>query len=378
VLDQCTWRGPRKKDRPLELNKLMADLDASQSAGKGFILFEMDRRSLAEARRLLDDLAKRWKDRGKRLLVVDAHPAEPFISGRAEGFSEMLHYGSSPSSLKSNLSELDADFIGAGGMGDLAPLDPAEPARSLRRLAASADRVILLADSRDSEGLLDTLIEESVFRVRLSDPELDEHLARLASRRGAGRQRLMFFLIIPLLMVLVYLFLPDEEPAVGIRIDPPSSRISRALPENAELPYFGGSIESKEDSVILPQAEVVVEFEVKPLLDLDVVESGKPAPPVVYRRDESRDIWNSVLDHKGNFHVHVSSFRDSARAILAQEREGYSDLPITIQSTVVKGRTWYRVHVGCFPDLVSAVAFRDSLLDQAAKEFCVIGIDPEP
>ncbi len=404
--EQRSWRGPRKKERPLELDKLVADLDQSQAEGPRIIVFEMDRRSLAEAHRLLGELVQRWKLREKRVLVVDAHPADPFIKfegAPTEGFGEMLHYGLSPESVQVEFPGLPAAFIGAGGMGDLQPADPAEPARTLRRLAAFADRVILLVDSRDGEGLLEKLIDESAFRLRLSDPELDEHLERLAARRSAGRMRMLFILGIPLLVALIYMLLPDEENGEELRLEapPPTSHRVRTLPEEEELPYFGGgeprvavadspeveieaaTIEAETvpvDSLADSQDDSQVEIPADTLLQAEVEtpEAPKPAPTVAQRRGESRSAWNSALDHMGSFHVHVSSFRDSARAHLAQEREGFGTLPFRLQPVEVQGRTWYRVLVGEFHDLSAAVAFRDSLLDQAGRDFCVIGIDPEP
>jgi hypothetical protein len=415
VPEQQSWRAPRKKERALELDKLISALDASQSDGPRVIVFEMDRRTLGEVTRLLGELHQRWRARDKRILIVDAHADDPFIKfdqSPAEGFSEMLHYGLSPENLRVKFPGLDADFIAAGGMGKLAPADPAEPARSIRRLAAAADRVILLVDSRDGEGLLSTLLEESAFRLRLSDPELDEHLERLASRRSAGRMRMLFILGIPLLVWLVYMLLPDEDPKAELALDvppPPSHRV-HALPENADLPYFGGgnggevaqdtssevdftlavigegddstvAEPSEPDSTPLQQENTPEESHTQipeEAQDLRGTKVVKAAPRAAQRRAESRVNWNSALDHKGSFHVHVSSFRDSARALLAQEREGFSELPVRLHPVDVEGRTWYRVLVGEFPDLLSAAAFRDSLLDQAGRDFCVIGIDPEP
>lgn len=413
--EQQSWRAPRKKERALELDKLISAIDASQADGPRVVVFEMDRRTLGEVTRLLGELGRRWRQRNKRLLVVDAHADDPFIKfekSPAEGFSEMLHYGLSPKSLRVKYPDLDADFIAAGGMGKLEPADPAEPARSLRRLAAAADRVILLADSRDSEGLLTPLLQEAAFRLRLSDPELDEHLERLASRRSAGRMRMLFILGIPLVVWLIYMLLPDEDPKaeLALNVPPPPSHRVRALPENAELPYFGGgdggdakqAADSEMDSVdaeigeyddsktiqtteldstqFQPETiavDIIAEAPAE-TTDLSEGEVAKAAPQAAQRRAESRPSWNSALDHKGSFHVHVSSFRDSARALLAQEREGFSELPVRLHPVDVEGRIWYRVLVGEFPDLLSAAAFRDSLLDQAGRDFCVIGIDPEP
>jgi len=415
VPEQQSWRVPRKKERALELDKLISALDASVADGPRVIVFEMDRRTLGEVNRLLGELNQRWRGRDRRLLIVDAHADDPFInfeSAPAEGFSEMLHYGLSPESLRVKYPEMDADFIAAGGMGKLASADPAEPARSLRRLAAAADRVILLVDSRDGEGLLTSLLEEAAFRLRLSDPELDEHLERLASRRSAGRMRMLFILGIPLIVWLIYMLLPDEDPKAELPIDvppPPSHRV-HALSENAELPYFGGGngselaqptvsegdsaeveLGARDDSnVALRNAPDSLPMQQESLPEESVHETAtetpdpgddevvKAAPRAAQRRAESRSNWNSALDHMGSFHVHVSSFRDSVRALLAQEREGFSELPVRLHPVDVEGRTWYRVLVGEFPDLLSAAAFRDSLLDQAGRDFCVIGIDPEP
>jgi len=349
----------------------MAEMDASLSGRPACLLFELDRSGLPEALRLLGELAEKWRSRGKSLLVVDAHPADPFLSGGGEGFSEMLHYGRSPASLAEPYPELRARRILAGGMGDLPAVDPAEPARSLRRLAASADRVVLLADSRDAEGLLASFIESAAFRLRLGDPDLDEHLARLSSRRREGRLRLILFLGLPLMVALIYLLLPDHEQGGEIDLEPVRPRPARPLPEKADLPYFGGAEAVLRDSsrALAAPAET---------LAADAGEAPKAAPWAPRRRGESRSAWNSALDHQGSFHLHVSSFRDSDRALLAQEEEGYAGLPVRIQPVLVKGRTWYRVLVGRFPDLRSAAAFRDSLLDQAGKNYCVIGIDPEP
>jgi cell division protein FtsN len=183
-----------------------------------------------------------------------------------------------------------------------------------------------------------------------------------------------------------------------------------ALPENADLPYFGGgnggevaqdtssevdftlavigegddstvAEPSEPDSTPLQQENTPEESHTQipeEAQDLRGTKVVKAAPRAAQRRAESRVNWNSALDHKGSFHVHVSSFRDSARALLAQEREGFSELPVRLHPVDVEGRTWYRVLVGEFPDLLSAAAFRDSLLDQAGRDFCVIGIDPEP
>ncbi len=405
--EQRSWRAPRKKERGLELDKLMAELDQCQADGPRVIVFEMDRRTLAEVHRLLGELVQRWKMREKRVLIVDAHSVDPFIKfegAPAEGFGEMLHYGLSPESVMAEFPGLQAGFIGAGGMGDLAPADPAEPARTLRRLARAADRVILLVDSRDGEGLLEKINAEAAFRLRLSDPELDEHLERLAARRSAGRMRMLFILGIPLLVALIYMLLPDEENGEQLRIDeppPPTSHRVRTLPEEEELPYFGGgqqrvaAVDSAETQVDrAPQEDVVPPADSLPAPTEEAPSEGhtdtvtedeseraelpKPAPTVAQRRGESRSTWNSALDHMGSFHVHVSSFRDSARALLAREREGFGDLPFRLQPVDVEGRTWYRVLVGEFTDLSSAAAFRDSLLDQAGRDFCVIGIDPEP
>jgi len=357
--EQRSWRAPRKKERELELDKLIAELDRSQSSGGGVILMEIDRGSLAEAMRLVAELGRRWASREKSLLLVDAHPARPFLA---------------------------CELIGAGGLGDLPLEDAAEPARALRRLAGAADRVILLVDSRDGEGMLDALIEASAFRLRLSDPELDEHLERLAARRASGRLRLLLILGIPLLVALIYFLLPDEAENVTLRMDPAPEKPLRALSDEADLPYFGGGADEAAVAADSLPSEIPSETASTPpdtadqnrIAEAPEAEIGKAVPLAVLRRGESRSDWNSALDHSGSFHVHVSSFRDSVRALMAQEQEGFGDLPFRIEPADVKGRTWYRVQVGCFPDLASAAAFRDSLLDQAGRDFCVIGIDPEP
>jgi len=71
----------------------------------------------------------------------------------------------------------------------------------------------------------------------------------------------------------------------------------------------------------------------------------------------------------------VESYRDSALAAWSARERGFSAPGFVLRPVYVKGDTWYRLCVGPFPDLVSACAYRDSLLDQAGVDYCVIAVN---
>jgi len=153
--------------------------------------------------------------------------------------------------------------------------------------------------------------------------------------------------------------------------------------ENNSIPGFLKTHPSIEDRLrALREAgvgEAQVSFAQKCSSPTSASENAhEPTPVQVQRRSESQSVWSSALNHKGTFHVHVLSANDSVRALSAVNRLDLKGYPYRLKQVEVNGRTWVRILVGRFPDLVSASAFRDSLLDKTGIDYCSIGVDPEP
>jgi len=398
-------------------------------------------------------------------LVVDAHPAAPFTAelfeGSPEGFTEILHYGLSAQHVARSREGAEGMWIPAGAPWSLPLETPEEPERSLRRLAETADRVLLLAGAADEEGLLEAMRAAAHYRLLLTEaaveePALEEftHAASapgagdvgdsedvgdqgegpsefsLNKERGRGRRRRLLLPAVLVVAVLAVLGWRWLGPAGSDRVAEGEDRPGRdsvsafsPLPERADRPYHSGRSGGAEDDLApassaldagvavagtppgevlpvsddatreapgsaepaLPPAErQVPETQVLPPgaeQSAEMDRSSTPPPEPVdpgrgsWRRHESRRRWRSVLDRKGGFLVHVESYRDSALAAWSARERGFSAPGFVLRPVYVKGDTWYRLCVGPFPDLVSACAYRDSLLDQAGVDYCVIAVN---
>lgn len=448
------------------VEEIAADVDAAAPPAGGALLLVEATGGGGELLRLAERLAAHWNAAGRAVLVVDAHPAAPFtgeiFAAGAEGFTELLLYGVSPQALGRAREGAAGTWIPAGAPWSL-PLDaPEEPDRSLRRLAAAAERVLILADAGDAEGLLAALRDAAAFRLVLAEeepvpaagaeapappaaggeeaPELSApHVGMemppvsLDGAQTAGDEpdtprrlpvpdlteeppRLRRWLIMAaaalVVIVAAWWLFGRREPAppappAGNAADAPERNL-RALPDRADLPWQGAAPadslagEAVETPVTAPAAaeaektasdtatetaapppEAAARETPAPPPAATARETGAPpsaAPPgrasAPRRRYESRATWRAALEHPGAFHVQVESYLDSVLARRAGRERGFERAGVILRRASVRGRDWYRLCVGPFPDLASAAAFRDSLLDTTGEDYCVIGLEP--
>ncbi|MDP6419366.1 MAG: hypothetical protein QF492_06960 [Candidatus Krumholzibacteria bacterium] len=425
-------------DGDIALEKLREAIDASAPADHGaLILLEVNPGPFGDTLRMIEELGRAWESEGKRVLVVDAHPEDPFLAPflplESEGFSEILHYGLGPDAVVRRLEGLPCLWISAGTLGSLSLEDPAEPRRTLKRLVSRAERVLLLASPGNQEGWLPLFREASSFRFRrseeapseespapLSPPPSSESgdVEKETPRERWGHRHWPYFLIVVVLMIwAAWYFLQDpergnREERTSMVLPPPDplsveeDRIAEVPPlqtENILLPEEPATPVMEEETSLLESFSVPEEeepaysgFEEMELLPEqqedkvsesttpsepektrpEVVEAPKTAPWPVQRRKEGRSSWKTALDHEGSFHVHVSSYRDSSRALRDLADERFPEQIIVIRRARVGDRDWFRICVGEFEELSAACAFRDSLLDEAGLDYCAIGINP--
>ncbi|MBN2171165.1 MAG: hypothetical protein JW819_07600 [Candidatus Krumholzibacteriota bacterium] len=272
------------------VEEIAAAMDAAAPPAGGALLLVEAQAGGEELPRLAERLAAHWEGAGRTVLVVDAHPAAPFTSALfapgAEGFTELLLYGVSPQALGRTREGAAGRWIPAGGPWSL-PLDaPEEPARSLRRLAAASERILILADAGDAEGLLDAMRQAAAFRLVLAAeapaaeapapppvaaeaPPVPPHIARREMAAPGGmaaedtgsdaprrlpvpdlqddppRYRLWFLLAAAVVVILlgIWWFLGRREaappaPPRGAEAGAPERNL-RALPDRAALPWQG-------------------------------------------------------------------------------------------------------------------------------------------
>lgn len=151
--------------------ELAASIDAAAQAGSALTLIELSAGGAAAATQLCERLAAHWQAGGRRCLIVDGHPTAPFFSvlftGSPEGFTEILHYGLSPAAATLERPHCAGLWIPAGGRWALPLESPEEPQLTLSRLLGEAERVLLLADAGNAEGLLPALRAGCHFHLRL-------------------------------------------------------------------------------------------------------------------------------------------------------------------------------------------------------------------
>lgn len=269
------------------VSSLDAEIDAA-AVGEGgvLVLVELGPDDGPEFLRLTERLAELWEGRGLRTLIVDAHPARPFFGDMfgesPEGFTEILHYGLSPDASARSREGCAGQWIPAGGRWSLPLENPEEPGLSLYRLASQADRVLLLADATDAEGLLDALRDRCHYRLQLvpalstgdvapppveaaepagmttshSPSETDDDLPRVVLMDDADRPRRWPLAALILVLLLAGAWALIFGPARGLigRGESASTlaegRGAREtyspLPGPAELPYGSGAAETAD------------------------------------------------------------------------------------------------------------------------------------
>ena len=296
---------PGSKLEPLAA-ELMASIDAAAQGGAALALIELEATGAAAAMQLCEQLAAEWRSAGRACLVVDGHPTAPFFgelfAGSPEGFTEILHYGLSPAAAAQERPHCAGLWIPAGGRWAL-PLDsPDEPALTLSRLLGEAERVLLLADAGNAEGLLPALRHACHFQLRLETapaaaaalPEPAANVAAepapalsslrpptqirrrpeepvvlraqrggLGARRQRGR-RLWPLLLLPagalLLLLGIYLITGPwgkGEQAAGSTVERGAGDAFSPLPAPAELPFAAQHRESSNTASASAEPEPV-------------------------------------------------------------------------------------------------------------------------
>ncbi|MCP4548873.1 MAG: hypothetical protein GY835_20665 [bacterium] len=160
--------------------------ECGNDVGGTVVLIEAPEQGADELVRFTERMALQWEEEGLTCLIVDAHPALPFMSAQfesnQEGFCEMLHYGLSPERVAVGREGASGMWIGAGAPWSTSLESPEEPERCLRLMAEQADRVLLMADAGDGEGLLSDLQIGSHYRLVLTE----ESVATEMSATDAG------------------------------------------------------------------------------------------------------------------------------------------------------------------------------------------------
>ncbi len=402
--------------------ELMASIDAAAQGGAALALIELDAGGAAAAMQLCERLAAEWRSAGRSCLVVDGHPRAPFFdqifAGSPEGFTEILHYGLSPAAAAQERPHCAGLWIPAGGRWAL-PLDsPDEPALTLSRLLGEAERVLLLADAGNAEGLLPALRQACHFRLLLeaeapAAAPLEEPAALRAPRGGPGARRqrgrrLWPVLLLPagamLLLLGIYLITGPRdhgEQAAGSTVERGAGDTFSPLPAPAQLPYAAQHRESSSTASASAEPEPATGAPGREPLQAAPAGLGSPvaaptatatlatatpaaATPVavprpvaageggLLRRFEPAGAWSRLLTAPGPFYVHLESFRDSAIAAQAARAPAAQRVGVRLAPALVEGLSWYRLWLGPFADLAGAAACRDSLLDRAGEDYCRI------
>lgn len=406
---------------------LAAEVDAfAPGSGGTLILVELAGEANEEFLRLAERLAEAWQVRGLSSLVVDAHPAAPFtrdcFEDSPEGFTEILHYGLSPEAVVQQREGCAGQWIPAGGEWVLPLESPAEPAITLQRLSYMADRVLILADGGDAEGLLKAFRFHCHYLLKLepaaetaagltlpadppevpepsepapepaSEPAVAVHISESPPRSRRGRSALLLLLLIVPLGLYFMLGPGSERPVTPAEpADSLDSEFS-PLPGRVELPYHGGA---REEEVSTDQSSSGIEATPPPaaertpdLTAAPPVEDRTAAPPAETfwatpetsraraftprRRFESRQQWRSLGEYTGTFFIHVESYRDSALGAASAARRGFGQPGFQLRPTTVGDKIFHRLLVGPFLNLTAAAAVRDSLLDHTDEDYCTI------
>lgn len=423
------WPPPAGSDPAAVLAELAAAIDALNE-GEALVLVEFGEAEGPAALDLCERLATHWEGAGRRTLVVDAHPLAPLFSlptaASPEGLTEILHYGLSPAAAASERPGCAGLWIAGGGHWALPLESPEEPDRSLARLLGEADRVLLLADAGDAEGLLGALRARVHFRLDLAPsaperaaparveaaPPLRELPPRVAApapqaaaplpRWRARRWPLLLYPAGALLLALGIILIRGAwrgGPGPGRSIERGTGESFSPLPTSAELPYRAAhpvaeSLEAAPPGAAedeRPQRTAAQDappaapagMRAATLGALPAAEStprraaAPTAAPGPQRRFEPQASWSRLLGAPGPFYVHLESFRDSVRAAEAVGTPAARRVGARLAPATVEGTRWYRLWLGPFADLDAAAACRDSLLDRAGEDYCRI-VTPTP
>jgi hypothetical protein len=407
---QLPWPPPLGSDLQALAAELAEGIDAVAQDGGALALIELTPAGAAAATQLCERLAAHWQAGGRRCLVVDGHPTAPFFSvlfaGSPEGFTEILHYGLSPAAAALERPHCAGLWIPAGGRWALPLESPDEPHLTLSRLLGEAERVLLLADAEDAEGLLPALRAGCHYRLQLeavaaplaaASPALAvatpvaapagrrapaaASVRRRAAGRGPGSRRWWPFLLLPAgaLLLLLGLFLitgpwgGGDAPA-GRSVERGAGDAFSPLPAPAALPYAAPAAEDDAPAADAPAPQSAGLAPATGLAEPPAAVAPTAERPrgALQRRFEPAGAWARLQGAPGPFFVHLESFRDSVVAAEAAGSQAARRIGVRLAPAAVDGVRWYRLWLGPFAELATAAACRDSLLDRAGEDYCRI------
>ena len=253
--------------------------------------------------------------------------------------------------------------------------------------------MLILADSTDEEGLLTSFRNACSYRIELAAGGAPVvRAAPPARRRFLPAAAYLLLLLIPVLAAGAW-WLRARGAGAPAGVEVASSSKFTPLPERVPPPFGGGEAESLVKRAVGQQAArqtpaTPAGAATGPEGAGDPVAQaggGDPAqrtpqasPGAPLRRFEDRDAWRSLLDQKATFLVHVESYRDSSLGDRTARLRGYGAFGYSLRQTALGEDRWYRLCVGPFETLPAAAAFRDSLLDANAVDYCVITTAADP